>query len=49
MVASSSADVTCVLRGCFGGGFVYVSFCLVSIQTEGNSQYNAVEMSSLIF
>jgi len=22
-----------VLRGCFRGGFVYVSFCLVSIQS----------------
>jgi len=30
MVPSSSADVTRALRGCFRGGFVYVSFNFVS-------------------
>ena len=40
------ADVTRALRGCFRGGFVYVSFRFVSKQRKAS---NAVEMFSLIF
>ena len=46
MVPISSADVTRALRGCFRGGFVYVSFLLVSNRRK---TFNAVRISSLIF
>ena len=46
MVPISSADVTRALRGCFRGGFVYVSFLLVSNRRK---TFNAVRISSLVF
>ena len=46
MVPSSSKDLTRALLGFFRGGFVYVSFLLVS---KRRKTFDAVRMSSLIF
>ena len=46
IVPSSFADITRVLRGCFRGGSVYVSFRFVLMQSKTS---NSVKMSSLIF